>query len=180
MKKIVVCLLLSLSLSYLYSSDTVSLITTLDTTVVDALWRKHVALTASAEIRSSMGLGLKTPITVVIDRSGGSEALIETSLKLVTLPWTKGPFISLTLAHVAFFIGQTAPEERLHFLSEVEFGYSWEFLPSWFVEPSLVYRDPSHSYPDSFSYINSFIPTYSRLRLSLAIGYRCLSFSRHT
>ncbi|MGI6432660.1 MAG: hypothetical protein ACOXZ4_02175 [Sphaerochaetaceae bacterium] len=162
------CLLLCLCalLCPLWGNETVHLIASFDLSALDALWRSHVELRAAFEMRSELGVGISIPLVLLLDRSGGGEALFETAVKLVCLPWSDGPFIALSLAQIDLFVGPSVPQHTYHYLSEIEFGYSWEFLPRFYVMGSLIYRDPGDASVDSYSYIYSFLPTFSKLKAS--------------
>ncbi len=150
---------------------------TADTFVIDAAWTKQVAIKVGLQLIESSGVGVKLPFNFVIDRSGSSEAIFESALQLIFYPWQKGPFINLTLAQIDLFIGPYLPPQKIHYLNEIAFGYTYRFLPSWFVQLSLLYRDPSNTFIESFEYINSHIPSFQKFRFSLEFGWKFLTVS---
>lgn len=142
-----------------------------DAASLDSVWAPHLALRAGVGATLSGGVTVKLPISFLADYTGGDEMLLDIGLNLVYHPWITGPFISLSLAQVCLFIGAEAPDEPVQYLHEIAFGYTWRFAPSWYVEPSLLYRDPSDSFPESFSYINDLIPSYGKFRFCLEFGW---------
>lgn len=177
MKRLCILVILILLLSFIFASDTVKLSVGLDSALIDAIWRNHVELRFSFDLISEIGIGVRLPLSLLIDRSGGNEILLESGVTLLYFPWLKGPFISLSLAHLSAFIGPYAPEQRFHYLSEIEVGYRWEFLPHFYIAPSLLYRDPSLSDSDAHQYIQDFIPSYSKLAVALNVGWNFLTIT---
>ena len=151
-------------------SRSVDLMVSADAWAIESLWSRHVSLRIGFEMRHRSGLGLQVPLSVLLDRTGGGEALLETAVNLVCFPWGSGPFISRSLAKVCMFIGPVVPQDRIHYLNEIAIGYSREFLPGWFVQPSVVYRDPANAFPGSHAYVQALVPAYQKFRFCLDIG----------
>lgn len=148
-----------------------------DAWAIDALWSKHVGLRTGVSAVLESGIGFELPLFFLIDRSGGGEVLLDIALKLICYPWQRGPFLSLSLAQVALFIGPFVPQESVHYLNEIGFGYTWEFIPGWYVEPAILYRDPSNTFPESFTYIADYIPAFKKLQVCLRFGWNFASIS---
>ena len=148
-----------------------------DAWAIDALWAPHVGLRTGIGATLTSGIGFELPLFFLIDRTGGGEALLDIALKLTCYPWQKGPFISLSLAQVALFIGPFVPQESIHYLNEIGIGYTWEFIPDWYIEPAILYRDPSHTFPESFTYIADYIPGYKKFQIFLKFGWIFASIS---
>lgn len=177
---VILCVILMAVCTFAYPThdqQEISLYTTYDAMTVDSLWRSHVRFRFSAGVMLSEGVGFELPIACVIDQSGGDEILFDFSLRLLVHPWGRGPFIGFTLTQVAVFAGTHIPHEPIHYLNECVFGYTWEFAPGWFVRPSIIYRDPSESVPESFSYVSGLVPSWSRLQFSLDVGWIFVSIT---
>lgn len=166
-----ILLFLTIPVAASETESQVDLILTLDAASIDAVWDMHAIFRLGFEMRHQSGIGLKIPLSLTLDRSGGGEALLESAVKLLCLPWSAGPFICISLVRVCLFVGPYLPQERIHYLNELEFGYSWEFLPGWFVQPSILLRDPSNGFPESHAYIQGLIPSYGRLRFCMEFGW---------
>ena len=167
-----VILLVVCTLAYsIHDQQNISLSVTYDVMTVDALWRDHVRFRFSGGLLFSEGIGFEIPITCIMDRSGGDEILFDFSLRLLVHPWGTGPFIGFSLAQMVVFTGAHVPHEPVHYFNESVFGYTWEFAPGWFVRPSIIYRDPAESAPESFAYVSGLVPSWSRLQFSLDVGW---------
>jgi hypothetical protein len=142
-----------------------------DVMVIDALWRDHIALRFSLDTDLGEGIAISLPLSCTFDRTGGDEILLDIALNLLVSPWETGPFVGITLTQIALFIGPYVPQQPIHYLHEIAFGYRWEVLPGFFIRPSVVYREPADENPDSFSYVSALVPTRKRLQFCLDIGW---------
>lgn len=158
-------------------SQQVEMLLTCDAWAIESVWTNHTALRMGLEMRHDAGVGLKVPISVLIDRTGGGEALLDMAVKLVCLPWSSGPYVSLSLMQACIFVGPYVPQQQVHYVSEIELGYSWEFRPGWFVQPSILYRDPSNGFPESHAYMQGLLPAYRKFQFCLEFGWAFLRFS---
>ena len=175
---ILICVLISPLLASAEQADnTLNFNLFFDAGVVDAVWTKHVGLRTGVNAMLTSGIGFALPLYLLVDQSGGGEVLLDIALKLICYPWQKGPFLSLSLAQVALFIGPFVPRESVHYLSEISIGYTWEFMPGWYVEPAIIYRDPSNTFPESFTYIADYIPAFKKFQGSLKVGWNFASVS---
>jgi hypothetical protein len=148
----------------------------LDAAVVDALWSSHVDIRAGVALAFIPGVTFEMPISLLIDRTSGGEMLLDLSLDLKYHPWEQGPFVGLSLAQMCVFVGPYRPSEYYHFINELSFGYTYHVTSDWYVEPSVVFRDPSDSYNDSFAYLQGLVPAFGKFRIHIQIGWRFLSF----
>lgn len=149
----------------------------LDSAVVDALWSSHVDIRAGVALGFIPGVTFEMPVSLLIDRTSGGEMLLDFSLNLKYHPWEQGPFVGLSLAQMCVFVGPYRPSEYYHYLNELSFGYTWYANPDWYVEPSVVFRDPSDSYNDSFAYLQGLVPAFGKFRVHVQVGWRFLSFA---
>jgi hypothetical protein len=154
-----------------------SLFVFVDTAVADALWTQHVDIRAGVALGFIPGVTFEMPVSFLIDRTSGGEMLLDFSLDLKYHPWERGPFVGLSLAQMCLFVGPYRPTEYYHFINELSFGYTWYVTSELYVEPSVVFRDPSESYSDSFAYLNGLIPGFGKYRIHLQVGWRFLSFN---
>ena len=147
-----------------------------DAAVVDALWSRHVDIRFGVALGFIPGVTFELPVSLLIDRTSGGEMLLDLSINLQYHPWEQGPFVGLSLAQICLFIGPYRPSEYYHYLNELSFGYTWYATSNLYVEPSVVFRDPSDSYNDSFAYLQGLIPAFGKFRVHLQVGWRFLSF----
>lgn len=141
----------------------------IDVMALDSLWRQHLSLRCSVGAMIADGIGVEFPASCIFDQSGGDEILLDFALKLLVHPWGHGPFIALSLTQLILFTGAHVPQEPIHYLNEIAFGYTWEFSSGWFVRPSLIYREPSDGAPESFAYVSTLVPTRKRLQLCVDV-----------
>jgi len=149
----------------------------LDAGAADALWASHVYLHGGLGMALVPGVTVEIPLTLVLDRTSGGEMLFDFSVDLKYHPWRQGPFVGVSLAQMCMFVGAYPPEERTHFLNGISFGYTWYILPRFYVEPALIFRDPSGSFNDSCAYIHGLVPGFGKFRICLQAGWRFLSVS---
>ena len=142
-----------------------------DTWSIDSVWMSHTGIRLGMGMSHPDGIGVELPVSLLIDRTGGGELLLDLALKLVCHPWGTGPFVAISMAQVCFFIGQYIPQDPVHYLNEIECGYTWNFYPGWFLRPSVIYRDPSNGFPESHTYIQALIPAFSKFQFCLNVGW---------
>ena len=147
-----------------------------DTSIADALWSRKVYIRAGMALGFIPGVTFEMPVSLIIDRTSGGEMLLAFSLDLKYHPWERGPFVGLSLAQMCLFVGPYRPTEYYHYLNELSFGYTWYATSNLYVEPSIVFRDPSDSYEDSFDYLHGLVPGFGKLRIHVQVGWRFLSF----
>ena len=147
-----------------------------DAAVADAFWSHHVDIRAGLALGFIPGVTFELPVSLIIDRTSGGEMLLDFSLDLKYHPWEQGPFVGLSLAQMCLFVGPYRPTEYYHFINELSFGYTWYATSDLYVEPSIVFRDPSDSYDDSFDYLHGLVPGFGKLRIQVQVGWRFLSF----
>lgn len=96
--------------------------------------------------------------------------LFESGVALVYYPWHTGPFMGLSVFQFGFSKGSGNLENVIS-LNEVTVGWSFEFGPGLFVEPSIVIRDPSGTFSDEYSRIKGEFPCYTTFRARLLFGW---------
>ena len=169
--------LLPIHSNQLEQQEDCSLWTFIDSGIVDALWSPHLSIQAGIGVSIAPGVEIELPCTYILDRQGGHEQLLELLLELKYHPWGTGPFIGVSLAHMCLFVGNSVPKERVHYLNSISFGYTYQLMDKFRIEPLIVFTDPSDSFEDSWSYIHALVPTYSRFRFRLRFGWTFVSFS---
>jgi len=144
---------------------------------IDSVWMSHTGIRLGMGMSHPDGIGVELPVSLLVDRTGGGEILLDLALKLVCHPWGTGPFVAISMAQVCFFIGQFIPQDSLHYLNEIEFGYTWNFIPEWFLRPSVIYRDPSNGFPESYTYVQALIPAFGKFQFCLNVGWNFASIA---
>lgn len=94
----------------------------------------------------------------------------ETGMQVVYYPWHEGPFMSLSLFQVGFS-SNCENLDNMVSLNEVLVGWTFEFGPGIFVEPSIAIRDPSGTFSSEYSDLKGTFPCYSSFRGRLAVGW---------
>ena len=181
MRRILTILILSCVLLTFISGaiedDSIDIHLFVDAWSIDSLWMEHTGIRLGLGMVHSSGIGMNLPVSLLIDRTGGGEVLLDIALKLVCHPWGTGPFVAISMAQVCFFIGSFIPQESLHYLNEIEFGYTWEFIPGWSVQPAVIYRDPSNGFPESFAYVQGLIPAFGKFQFCLNFNWKFISIA---
>lgn len=96
--------------------------------------------------------------------------MIEGGIVLVYYPWRTGPFMALSVFQMGF-TSQCDNLENMVNLNEVQVGWTFEFGPGLFIEPSLAVRDPSGTFSDEYSRLKGTFPCYTTFRGKLAFGW---------
>ena len=96
--------------------------------------------------------------------------MAEAGLFVLYYPWKTGPFMGLSVFQFGFTDGSCGLENMIN-LNEVVVGWSFEFGPGLFVEPSLSIRDPSGTFSDEYSEIKGVFPCYTVFRGRLSFGW---------
>lgn len=96
--------------------------------------------------------------------------MFEGGIVLVYYPWHTGPFMALSVFQMGF-TSQCDNLENLVNLNEVQIGWTFEFGPGLFIEPSLAVRDPSGTFSDEYSRLKGTFPCYTTFRGKLAFGW---------
>ena len=96
--------------------------------------------------------------------------MFEGGIVLVYYPWRTGPFMALSVFQMGFTSGCSNLENMVN-LNEVQIGWTFEFGPGLFIEPSLAVRDPSGTFSDEYSRLKGTFPCYTTFRGKLAFGW---------
>lgn len=125
----------------------------------------HVAMDIRAMVSDEFQV--RIPLACSINKTS---LMGEAGVQLIYYPWEKGPFLGLSM----FQIGVTSkcPDlDNVVNLNEVALGWTFEFGPGLFVEPSIVVRDPSGTFSDEYSRIKGTFPCYTTFRGRLSFGW---------
>lgn len=131
------------------------------------LGRGSIQITADARANVSDEFQLRVPVSVTFK---DERLLLETGLQVVYYPWHEGPFMSLSLFQLGFS-HNCETMDNIVSLNEVILGWTFEFGPGLFVEPSLVIRDPSGTFSDEYSSLKGAFPCYAAFRGRLVFGW---------
>ncbi|MBO4409870.1 MAG: hypothetical protein J5775_03865 [Spirochaetales bacterium] len=100
----------------------------------------------------------------------GPSFMAEAGLFVLYYPWKTGPFMGLSVFQFGFTGGSCELENMVN-LNEVTVGWTFEFGPGLFVEPSLSIRDPSGTFSDEYSGIKGVFPCYTVFRGRFSFGW---------
>jgi hypothetical protein len=132
-----------------------------------------------SQIYGSVGFGaslhediaIEIPVSFLFDQTGGKEAYVDTSIRLLIYPWSKGPYISLSLIRLISFVGDFLPQENFHYLNDISIGYRWNFFSLFSISPCVTIRDPSELYKENYEYIRGFVPSFGKIDFSLNVQF---------
>lgn len=141
-----------------------------DCQVFDALIGDVLVLGGEAGARFDDGLGIRVPLTYMRENSEGRIAALRTGLFLDYWPWGKGLFLSIGMAECYFLFGPDAPEDDSLYLNEIAIGWTWSFLPHWFLEPKVEIRDPSGVFATEAATLGDLFGDFPTFRISLLAG----------
>ncbi len=110
---------------------------------------------------------LRIPVGLSLNRQS---FMVETGFFVVYYPWGTGPFMGLSVFQFGFTDGTDYLDSMVN-LNEVAVGWTFEFGPGLFVEPSLSIRDPSGTFSDEYSSIKGVFPCYTVFRGRLSFGW---------
>ena len=96
--------------------------------------------------------------------------MFEGGIVLAYYPWRTGPFMALSVFQMGFTSGCGSLENMVN-LNEVQIGWTFEFGPGLFIEPSLAVRDPSGTFSDEYSRLKGTFPCYTTFRGKLSFGW---------
>ena len=147
----------------------------IDAGAVDVLVSDHLYVKGGIELIVTDGFSLEMPVTAVFDRrvseSSSGFTLLDIGLLLKYYPGNLGFWTGLSLFQGVNFIGDSVPEQRYHYMTEIAFGYTFTLPFGLYIEPSVIFRDPLKTFHDSLDYIQDYIPGYGDYRICLNFGW---------
>jgi len=179
MKKRIVLLafLLLVTFTQLNAEENITLYAGVDLSCVQSTFLSHLYVSCDVGATIEKDLSVEIPLSLYVDQSGGGEILLESSVNILVYPWSTGPYISLSLIDFLLFIGDFTPNESIHYLSTIGFGYRWEINDRISLSPQITLVDPSLMYEETVEYIQGFIPTFSKVTVSLSFHYAITTLS---
>ncbi len=163
---VILILILSLSSIYAYETD-INL--SVDLSTLDAAWNKALYTRFKLEANLTKELSLAIPITYCYDFIT-QYSLLSVNFDIYYHPIQTGPFVGLSIYSFVWLFSKELPENLLFSNSELTVGYTWFFYKNFFIEPSLIIRNPCNIYSD-FEDIQKYFPKYSKLRFQFLFGY---------
>ena len=134
----------------------------------DLVFARSTQFCLGAELRLDRELSLRLVQTACV---AGKEVFAESGLFLVYHPYGTGPFVSLSLLHFGFEVGQKLLSQSLFSLNEVSLGWVWSFDEHLCLRAEAVFRDPSGAFREEYSIIRSGYRDYGTFRVRLALGW---------
>lgn len=125
----------------------------------------------NADLRASFSDSYELRVPVSVDISSGVY-FAEAGVSFVYYPWQKGFFMGLSAVQIGYSINQRIYDKTLFNLNEVLLGWTLKLPFGFFIEPSLVIRDPSGTYADEYSAILGAWPNYKRFRPRVLAGWK--------
>lgn len=154
--------------------QTLSLGFFIDVGALDAVVSEHLYLRGGAALRVSEYLTLEMPLTCVFqddEVTGDRLVLLDMGLMVKYYPGLAGLWSGVSLFQGLTFLGDDAPAQVYHHMTEIAVGYTFLHPSGWYIEPSWRIRDPLKTFHDSLTYVTGIVPAYSDLRFSIDIGW---------
>ena len=164
-----ILLFLTIPVAASETESQVDLILTLDAASIDAVWDMHAIFRLGFEMRHQSGIGLKIPLSLT-RRSGGGRRCWKARLKCFAFPGLcRHPFICISWLRVCL-LWTYLPQEWIHYLNELEFGYSG--IPSGCsCRPSILLRDPLQRIFPKATHTSKGCSQLRRLRFCMEFGW---------
>ncbi len=140
-----------------------------DVGAADALWSDHSYLHGGIDLTCSSEFSLSIPLTYVTSDTGRS--LVDTSIMLTYHPGGSSFWIGVSLFQGIRLQGEDRPADWYHYMQEAAAGYRVVLPCGFYLEPSLVIRDPGGMFHESLELISAYVSGYDRLRLCLQLGW---------
>ena len=140
-----------------------------DVASVQDIFLGHGSFQIDLDLRTMVSDEFRIRIPMALTMNQAS-FLFESGVALVYYPWHTGPFMGLSVFQFGFSKGSGNLENVIS-LNEVTVGWSFEFGPGLFIEPSIVIRDPSGTFSDEYSRIKGEFPCYTTFRARLLFGW---------
>lgn len=134
-------------------------------------------LQGSAEVKLRLNdeFALRIPLSLTSDLLYNEVQLWEFGVFLDYHPFKGNLYLSVSLVQMGIFTGFDKPEERILYLNEVGFGYTWHITKRLSFEPRLVICDPSGVFEAEYALVMRTFPDRSKFRLSLLFGWEFLA-----
>ncbi len=174
-KQLIVLLVFCCFTGTLAASENIDLYGATDLAIAQSFFYPHIYASVAFGALIEEDFAVEVPLSIYFDRSGGSEILLDSSINVIVYPFDQGPYLSLSLVKLLFFVGSFTPHEALHYLSSLAIGYRWQLDNTISLSPQITLLDPSQMYEESLSYIQGFIPSIRKLSFSLFFQYNITS-----
>ncbi|MCF7943868.1 MAG: hypothetical protein K9L21_05515 [Spirochaetia bacterium] len=148
----------------------------------DFIVSDHLYLRGGARIEVTDGFVMDLPITAVFNLNRADTAaeddyvLLDIGILLKYYPGNGNFWTGISLFQGVGFIGDKLPEQQYHYMAELVFGYTLALPNGFYIEPSIIVRDPLGTFGDSLDYIQDLVPGYGDYRVGLAVGWIPWSF----
>ena len=140
-----------------------------DVASVQDIFLGHGSFQVDLDLRTMVSEEFQIRIPMAFTMNQAS-LFFESGVALAYYPWRTGPFMSLSVFQFGFS-GGSSNLENVVSLNEVSVGWSIEFGPGLFLEPSIIIRDPSGTFSDEYSRIKGEFPCYTTFRARLLFGW---------
>lgn len=168
MKRVLICFLILILLTgALFGSSKLGF--SADLAVAQDFLLNRGNFQVTGDLRLSLPEGFELRLPLGFTKSTASQ-LVEVGVLLSYYPWETGPFMGLSLFAVGFTNGSEVLENLIN-LNEVLIGWTFNFGPGLFIEPSLCIRDPSGTFSEEYSQLKGVFPCYSTFRFRLSFGW---------
>lgn len=163
LKIVILCLVLA---SPIYSAKT-DIALGLDLSVIDASWSKSVFSQAQINFRINENLKLGFSLSYMHDLDSHYN-LLKLIFDAQYYPFSKGIYIGLSVYGLAWVFDKNLPKDIFYSTQDLSIGYNYEFSNNIYIEAGLTIRDPLQL---SMKNLQAIFPAYSKLRVSLILGY---------
>lgn len=176
-KKIILLVLTLISIFNISAEDnSSSLFIGIDLGYLDPLFNDTFYNQIVPRINVVPGLDLDLALNLVIPKDTSYESTSFGSiLNLDYRPFNNGLFFSFSIFDIAYVFGNDAPLNRLNFLNQLGFGYSF-YIHRFVVEPALIFINPNGVYDETVSELSNSLGGYPFLRFQFLLSYKICDF----
>ncbi|MBK5200636.1 MAG: hypothetical protein JJE21_03785 [Spirochaetaceae bacterium] len=122
------------------------------------------------------GLDLELDLNLVIPKDSSYDSIsFGSTLNLDYSPFNNGLFFSFSLFDIAYVFGNDAPLNRLNFLNQLGFGYTF-YINRFALEPALIFINPNGVYDETVSELSNSLGGYPFLRFQFLLSYKICDF----
>lgn len=119
-----------------------------------------VQLNLDGRLRFAESYEIRIPVTVSVKQTS---RMIDTGIYAICYPY-KGLFFGVSVFEIANF------NQNPMILNEIIAGWNFPINEKFFIEPSLVIKDPTGTYSNEYSTIRGVYPCYKTFRVRLTAG----------
>lgn len=128
--------------------------------------KSAIQLNADTRFTFDTNYQIRVPLTVSIKQTG---YFVDTGIYAVCYPY-KGLFFGVSVFETGFTLKNANSTKKTMVLNEIMAGWKFDIKNGWFVEPTLVIKDPTGTYSNEYAQLKGLFPCYRTYRLRVSVG----------